>query len=212
MNETITARNVTLHDLKQKFQLQQVENGQFFTEWQEDLPTVTAYEKQSLDKIRINHMSLIEYPPLLEQTVQMTVLGPLLVLADFFLAPFSMRKEVSISISDEDETITIEGRIDVLVLKENLWVLVIESKRASLALTVGFAQLLSYMLATPNVQKPCFGLITNGSSFAFIKLVHGNRPQYAMSRIYDMHNPGNELYHVFAILKRLRILFLKDRG
>ncbi len=48
-----------------------------------------------------------------------------------------------------------------------------------------------------------FGLLTNGSSFRFIKLVLQPTPQYALSRIFDLFNPGHDLYEVLSILKYL---------
>jgi len=59
------------------------------------------------------------------------------------------------------------------------------------------------MLASPNTDKPCFGMITTGGSFVFIKLIKGNPPQYATSNIFEIRNRGNELYSVLSIIKRL---------
>ncbi len=118
---------------------------------------------------------------------------------------------MSNSISTVDENIIIEGRIDILVLKEKLWILVIESKRAELSLKVGLAQVLSYMLASPMTQKPCFGLVTNGGNFLFLKLVENNNiPTYGMSRGFDLLSPGNDLYHVLSILKNIKQLVLDE--
>ncbi|MBM3240301.1 hypothetical protein FJZ31_28800 [Candidatus Poribacteria bacterium] len=143
MSETVYAKDVTLYDLKTRFHLQLVEDPQFFPEWQNNLPTINDSEKQLLDKLKAGYFNLIEYPPLLENTVQMAVLGPLLYLADFFLAPFHIKSEISVSLSDVDEGITVEGKIDILVLKKKrkgnflIWVVVIESKRASFSIEVG---------------------------------------------------------------------------
>jgi hypothetical protein len=210
MSETILAKDVTLHDLEGKFHLQLVEDPQFFPEWQTDLPTIDEHERQFLDKLRAGYFNLIKYPSLLENTVQMAVLGPLLYLADFFLAPFHIRSEVSVSISDVDEEITVEGKIDILALKEHLWVVVIESKRAAFSIEAGLAQLLSYMLANPAPNHLNFGLITTGGSSVFVKLVDGQTPQYALSRIFELRNPGNDLYAVLSVLKRFRELFLEE--
>ena len=109
------------------------------------------------------------------------------------------------SVTNPDESVTIEGRIDILVLGEqNLWVLVIESKRAEFSIKVGLAQILAYMLADPVPQKPCFGMITNGGSYVFLKLVPGDPPTYGISKVFDLLNPGNDLYHVLTILKNIR--------
>jgi hypothetical protein len=211
MSETVYAKDVTLHDLEVLFHLQSVEDLQFFPEWQNNLPPITAHEKQLLDKLKAGYLNLIEYPPLLENTVQMAVLGPLLYLADFFLAPFHIKSEISVSLSDVDEGMTVEGKIDILVLKEHLWVVVIESKRASFSIEAGLAQLLSYMLANPYSNHLNFGLITTGGSFVFVKLVAGDVPQYALSRIFELRNPGNDLYAVLSVLKQFHQFFLEER-
>ncbi len=90
----------------------------------------------------------------------------------------------------------------------NFWVLVVESKRVSYSVEAGLAQLLSYMLAHPNPEQPCFGIITNGSSFMFLNLIKNNSPQYATSKLFGIRNPG-DLYTVFRILKRLAQLTME---
>jgi hypothetical protein len=67
------------------------------------------------------------------------------------------------------------------------------------------------MLASVTGDRPTYGLLTNGSSFMFVKLVKGETPQYAFSRWFSMFNPGNDLYAVLSILKRLGELSAGDR-
>lgn len=81
--------------------------------------------------------------------------------------------------------------------------MVIESKKASFSIEAGLPQIIAYMLAAPNLEKPCFGMITNGGSFIFIKLIKGETPQYGTSNIFEIRNRGNELYEVLKILKHL---------
>ena len=48
-------------------------------------------------------------------------------------------------------------------------------------------------------------------SFVFLKLVHAtNATHYALSRIFEMRNPGNELSAVLAVLKNLERLVLQE--
>ena len=131
----------------------------------------------------------------------MVVLSPLLDLANFYQTPFHIKSEVPVEISAEDEGIIIKGQIDVLVLKEQLWILVIESKKAAFSIEVELAQILTYMLENSTLEKPS-GMITTGGSFIFIKLLKGTS-QYATSRVFELRNPGNDLYSVLGILKRL---------
>jgi len=203
MVQVLQARNVTLRDLIDQFGLQFSRDEHFFTEWQTSLPEITGQEEQVLDQVKQGYFNLIEYPPLLEKTVQITVLSPILFLAGFFLPPFHIRAEQSTEIVTEDEGVLIKGQLDLLILKHQLWVLVIESKEMSYSLEVGLAQLLAYMLANPELEKPGFGMLTNGGSFTFVKLTRTGTPKYATSRFFELRNPGNELHDVLRILKRL---------
>jgi len=85
------------------------------------------------------------------------------------------------------------------------------SKRLAYSLESGFAQMLAYMLASPNVEQdePSYGMITNGGSFIFIKVAqHDDTLKYATSRPFALHTPGNDTYAILQILKRLEtILF-----
>jgi hypothetical protein len=212
MIQTIPAREITLRELITKFNLQFVEDEQFFREWQDDLPEVTEVEKQRLDRVKASYANLIEYPPLLENTVKMVVLSPLLDLAGFYLPPFHIKSESSVEVSDEDEGVIVRGNIDILAVSEQFWVMVIESKKASFSLDVARPQILAYLLAAPHTGKPVYGLLSNGSSFRFIKLRTGNSPQYALSRLFDVFNPGNELYNVLSILKNIGKLVTETHG
>jgi hypothetical protein len=206
MVQTIQAKNVTLLDLETRFGLQFTKQEQFFREWQDNLPDISDTEKQRLDRIETNFSNLLKYPPTLENTVKMVVLGQLLDLADFYQFPLHIKSEASTQISAEDNGILMRGDIDVLVLLERLWLVVIESKKADFSLDIARPQILAYMLSNPHPERPSFGLIANGSSFRFLKLVQNPLPQYAMSRIFDMFNPGDDLYDVLRILKRLKTL------
>ncbi len=208
MSDIVYSKNLTLHELETKFHLELPDDPQFFSEWQGSLPAVSDQEKQFLDKLKAGYLNLIKYPPVLENTVQMAILAPLLFFADFYLPPFHITSEMSVSVSELDEDITVEGKIDILVLREHLWVMVIESKRASFSVEAGLAQLLSYMLANPDPDYLNIGLITTGGSFMFVKLVAGKNPRYSFSRVFEIRNPGNELYSVLSILKHFRQLFL----
>jgi len=77
------------------------------------------------------------------------------------------------------------------------------SQNASFSIEEGLAQILSYMLGSPAPRKLTFGMIATGSEFIFVKLVKGNTPQYGTSKVFSMRNPGNDLYDVLKILKKL---------
>ncbi|MCF4969140.1 type I restriction endonuclease [Nostoc sp. CMAA1605] len=203
MVQFIQAQNVGIAYLEARFGLKLAENDRFFPEWFESLPEITDLEKEYLDRVKANFLNLVKRPPILENAVKMVVLSPLLDLAGFYRAPFSILTEEPIEISLEDAGEVIRGRIDVLVIQEQLWLLVIESKRAAFSLTENISQALAYMISHPNQEKPVFGLVTNGSHFIFIKLTNLNTLTYALSDEFTLLKRQSELYQVLAILKKL---------
>ncbi|MDZ8084636.1 MAG: restriction endonuclease subunit R [Nostoc sp. DedQUE12b] len=203
MTQTIQAKVIDLRYLIDNFGIELVLDGSFFREWQEDLPEINDLDKQLLDKVKTGYFNLLNYPPLLEDVVRMAVVNPLLFIGDFYLAPYYVKSEESIDIAVPDEDVIIKGRIDTLVLKEQFWLMIIESKRASFSVEQGLAQILAYLLGNRDNDKPSFGMIATGSEFIFVKLVQANPPRYALSKGFLMRNPGNELYDVLRILKRL---------
>ncbi|WP_027400971.1 hypothetical protein [Aphanizomenon flos-aquae] len=203
MVQFIQAQNIGIAYLETRFDLEQTDNEGFFTEWLENLPEISDLEKQYLDRVKLHFLRLVKHPPLSEETVKLVVLSPLLSLAGFYDEPFLIRSESSIEIAVEDQEEVIRGRINVLVIQQQLWLLVIESKKPAFSLLEAIPQALTYMLANPQPTKPVFGLVMNGSDFIFLKLSQINQPQYALSDQFTLLKRENELYQVFRILKKL---------
>ncbi|MBW4563714.1 MAG: restriction endonuclease subunit R [Mojavia pulchra JT2-VF2] len=213
MVQIIQGQNVTLAYLKENFALNRSENEQFFTEWFDNLPEITELEKKYLDRVKTNYLSLLENAPILEDAAKLVVLSPLLDLAGFYRHPFYIATEESIEISEdvilgnadkeEEEKEIIKGKIDVLVIQNKLWLLIIESKRSTFSLAKAIPQALTYMLAAPNPNEPVYSLVLNGEDFQFIKLSRNNNPMYALSDRYTLYRSENELYMVLNILKKL---------
>ncbi len=118
MVQVIPAGELTLHEVKTKFGLQQVEDELFFSEWQ-DLSELADSDKRSLDLVKGNFLYLDQYP-MSEEAVKLVVLSPLLAMAGFYGPPFRMRTEVGVQIALENEGEVVRGRIDVLVLHRTL--------------------------------------------------------------------------------------------
>ncbi|MCC5637559.1 restriction endonuclease subunit R [Nostoc sp. CHAB 5844] len=203
MTQTLQAKDIDLLYLIDNFDIQLVTDENFFSEWQEELPEITDLDKQLLNKVKAGYLNFLNYPPLLEDVVRMAIVDPILFIGDFYLSPFYVKSESSIDIAVPDEDAIIKGRIDTLVLKDQLWVMIIESKKASFSIEEGLAQILAYMLGNPYSEKPSFGMIATGSEFIFVKLVKEQPPRYALSKGFLMRNPGNDLYEVLRILKHL---------
>jgi len=211
MVQAIPDSNLSLEDLQEKFNLQRTSNDQFFTEWSTNLLELSNIEKQTLDRVKSNYLHLTQSRPMIESLVQMVVLSPLLDLAGFYQPPFKVEVEVPVQISIEDEDEVVQGRIDVLVLRNQLWVLVIESKRGGLSLEPAMPQALAYMLDNQNSAQPIFGLLVNGREFVFVKLIQQEQPKYARSYALSIER-DSELHQVVSILKRIGELIIARSG
>ncbi|NJL91104.1 MAG: restriction endonuclease subunit R [Coleofasciculaceae cyanobacterium SM2_1_6] len=198
MARSIAAKDITLRELKQNLGLYMAEDANFFTEWLDNFAVLNAEEQRLLDRIKANFLELMEDPPMLENTVKMVVLAPLLDLAGFYHKPFRIETETSVELAMQEEETIIRGRIDVLVVKNQLWLLVIESKRSDFAVTRAIPQALAYMVS--NLETPTFGMITNGNEFLFLKT---RQNEYANSRLFSLINPDNELYQVLQVLRSI---------
>jgi hypothetical protein len=203
MVQALQANELTLSDVEDRFNLRQIfDDPTFFREWQDSLPELNPSEIQTLDRIRTEFLYLNKYP-MLEDLVKMVILSPLLSLAGFYQPPLRPILEKRVDVTLQDGENTVYGRIDLLALLRQIWVVVIESKQAGFSLKDATAQTLFYMMANPNAETATFGLVTNGSHFIFIKLIQNNLPQYAFSSEFSLFRTENELYAVCRILKRL---------
>jgi hypothetical protein len=202
MVQTIPASELSLYEVEAKLGLMENQAEEFFWEWQQDLSDLTESDRHALDRTKSDFLDQSKYP-LLEQSVKLIALSPLLSLAGFYRQPFHIQPEASIQIALKEADEVVRGRIDILVLKQQLWILVIESKEAGFSLKEAIPQALTYMAATPTPEKPAYGLCTNGSHWLFLKLdVHTK--QYAQSDEFSLYRRHNELYRVLQILQRLQ--------
>lgn len=193
----------TIADVEEKFNLTPTDDKQFFTEWFQDLPELTDEEKITLDKVRHRLSRHRRRGNLAEGTVNLLVVSPLLELAGFYDEPFFIRTEPQVEILLEDQDEILRGRIDTLVIKERLWVLVVESKR-SISFAAAIPQALTYMMANPNLNQPVYGMVCDGDLFMFIKLLKQDPPQYDFSDTFSLLLlRQNKLYDILRVLKRI---------
>ncbi len=207
MVETIQSRDISLYELEEKFGLQLVTNADFFTEWTNDLPSLNDADNLSLERVKSNYLNLSQRRPMSEEAVKMVVLSPLLDLAGFYQPHFEIETEKSTDISAVDESIIVKGNIDVLVIQKRFWILVIESKSTKFDVLTALPQALAYMLDTPNIEQPTFGLLVNGREFVFVKLVQQEKPKYARSYALSIERDA-EFQQVLSVLKRIGQLIL----
>jgi len=199
---SIPARDISLFELEEKFGLQLTTEPNFFSEWSEDLPSITDAEKQSLSRVKSNYSNLTKRRPMSEEAVKMVVLSPLLDLAGFYQTPFEIETETAIQISAENEGVVVKGNIDVLVVQKQLWILVIEAKSTKFDVITALPQALAYMLSNSGRVRPTYGLLVNGREFVFLKLIQQERPQYDRSYALSIERE-EELHQILRVLKRL---------
>ena len=200
MVQAIPASQITLPDLQDSFGLTRSDDEQFFSEWQTDLPKLTAAEQQAIAEVKAEYRHLSQYS-MLEPMVKMVVLSPLLRLATFYQPPFYLAAEKEVAIASEDEGLVVRGRIDLLAFSPPFWVTVIESKQVAYSVETAIPQALAYMLGSPNGSQPTFGFVSNGSTFRFLKLVAQPQPYYGQSDLFAIDS-RNDLAVVLQILKR----------
>ncbi|WP_283812909.1 hypothetical protein [Leptothermofonsia sichuanensis] len=66
-----------------------------------------------------------------EGTVTLLLASPLLAIAGFYDPPFRVRAEVLVQLTLDDGEEVLQGRIDVLVLLDQFWVVMLESKKTA---------------------------------------------------------------------------------
>ncbi|MEH2412942.1 type I restriction endonuclease [Nostoc sp.] len=176
--------------------------SQFFTEWMVDLPLLSEAEQARLEQVRQNYLYQISDGSLLEETVKMVMLSPLLELAGFYQAPYRFKTEVSVEIEAQgDSEEILRGRIDALVLQAKLWIVLIESKKTTFDLELAIPQTLVYMAIHPKPEQPLYGMIANGSSYLFVKTLG---KQYGISDLFATRSQyRNNLFEVLRIIMYL---------
>ncbi|GBO55480.1 hypothetical protein APA_3631 [Pseudanabaena sp. lw0831] len=183
VTETVT----TIVDAEQKFGLSRSESKNFFTEWYDQLPEIKAGDRASLEVLWRRYIYHRSGGHLLESTVMLLLVSPLLTITGLYDPPFLLKAKESVMIEIADSEETLQGRIDVLVLRDRIWIIVLESKKTMLSVWSALPQTLAYLMASPNGggthpagNRPTFAMLTNGDDIVFVKL---EGKQYGMSQV-----------------------------
>jgi hypothetical protein len=204
MTSTIGAtRAITnLYDTHELLQLQPTNDGDFFREWQTDLPDLTTDERVVLDRLRDRYCYYQAGGAITESTVSLIIVAPLLELLGLYDPPFFIQGEKYIKIEIEDGDRLLDGLIDVLILHESFWLVVLETKRYGFSVMQALPQTLAYMASNPS-QRPLFGLITTGEDYLFVKLDPQQRQYDISDKLTLTMRRENQLYQVVQVLKKL---------
>lgn len=196
MTLNLDASNLTLEDVYQHLNLERRLNYSIASVL--NLEPITETEQQRLQEIRANLDSYYAWGKLSEGEIKFMTISPLLWLAGFY--PYSTIRitleEKIAEICIEDNNTLIKGRMDILAVHKvqgeetitPFCVLVIETKRSSVAAQEGLPQLLTYTYQCLGNQESVWGLTTNGLDYLFVKIESGNPPIYqqfpSLSLIY----------------------------
>ena len=152
------AKNLTLGEVQKTRNLREIEDLNFFEEYQDQPLELAENDRHFLDELRKDLRQMQKYPRH-EEIVKIFALAPVLRLAGLARYPFLPKAEhiIEIDLSYEDrdgEAVIIRGRIDILVSHENLWAIVIETKRSSSSVLEAIPQTLTYMMASKEKTFP----------------------------------------------------------
>jgi hypothetical protein len=201
---------LTMAAVQQRFGIVASSDQQFFSEWVSNLPELAPAEIDALDQIKARFDRHRNQGPLAEGTINQLLISPLLTLAGLYDEPFFVSAEPSLEIELEDQDEILRGRIDTLIVQQQFWVLVIESK-STIAFSIALPQAMVYMMANPHPDRPVYGLITNGDEFMFIKMLTQGLPQYDLSNVFSLLIPRrNQLYDILQILRQIRQIMLQS--
>ncbi len=197
----ITKAIINLNEVHAKLGISPSSDPNFFMEWQGNFPALTDADKARLDRLKQRYLYYADSGAITKGTVNLILLSPLLEALGFIDPPYQVRSEKYTRFEIEDGDTLLDGLIDALLIQEQLWLIVIESKRYGFSVRQAIAQTLAYMAGAP--ISPVFALITTGEDYLFVKLDRSSY-QYGLSDKFTLSTTeGNELYRVAQILKQL---------
>ena len=197
----ITKALTNLNEAHAKLDVLPSQDPDFFTEWQASLPTLTAEQQATLDRLKQRYLYYADSGAITEGTVNLILLAPLLETLGLMDSPYQVRGEKYVRFEIADGDMTLDGLIDALLIDDSLWLIVIESKRYGFSVRQAIAQTLGYMVSAPT--SLVFALIKTGEDSLFVKLDR-TTGQYALSDKFTLTTVvGNELYQVAQIMQAL---------
>ena len=196
----VTEAITMIAEAERKFGLSRSESSNFFTEWYDQLPVINPSDRANLEILWRRYIYHRSGGHLLESTVMLLLVSPLLTIAGLYDPPFWIKAEESIAINVSDSEETLQGRIDVLVLRDRLWIIVLESKKTMLSIWSALPQTLAYLMPSPNGDRPNFAMLTNGDDIVFVKL---EGKQYAMSQVLAPLINRGDLEVALQVLRKI---------
>jgi len=208
----LQAKNLSLGDIHRLFGFQRQYNTSFTNLL--PLESLTESEQQELVQTRKDFDNYLIEGKVSEGLVKALTIFPLMRLAGLYRFPIKITLEEDIAdIVIEDEDTKITGRMDILAINKSnrttantyFWVLVVESKNSSVAVSEGLPQLLTYAHNSLKDQKSVWGLVTNGQDYQFVYILQGNPPTYVLMPILHLMETERSI-ELLQVLKAICIL------
>lgn len=199
----VTKAITNLNEAHRTLQLKPATQPNFFSEWLGPFPKLSLQEIEVCDRLRTRYQYYQSEGAITESTVNLIMIAPILELLGLNDPPYLIKGEKYIKIEIEDGDRLLEGLIDILVMQNRLWLILLETKRYGFSVVQALPQTLTYLMAHPGQGKVSYALITTGEDYLFVKV----NPQ---SREYDVSDKftlstrrDNQLYTVLQILRHL---------
>ena len=199
----VTKAIANLNDVRAAFGLNASDDPSFFPEWLPPLPELSAEDRTVCDRLRHRYRHYQATGSITESTVNLIIVAPILELLGWCDPPYLMRGEKYVKIEIEDGDRVLEGLIDILVVRDRLWLVVLESKRYGFSAMQALPQTLAYMMANPGRDGISYGLITTGEDYLFAKLDERRRLYDISDKFTLSTRHGNQLFRVVEVLKKL---------
>jgi hypothetical protein len=196
----VTDAITTIAEAEKRFGLSRSESHDFFTEWNHKLPEINSDDQTNLEILWKRYIYHRSGGHLLEATVMLLLVSPLLTVAGLYDPPFWIKAEESVQIIIADSEETLQGRIDILILRDQLWIIVLESKKTMLSVWSALPRTLAYLMANPHRNYPMFGMLTNGDDIVFVKI---ENQKYGISRVFAPLTAQGELEIACRVLRKI---------
>ena len=203
----VTKAITSLSKAHSTFQLQPTSNANFFPEWLGPFPDLSSREIEVCDRLRTRYQYYQAEGAITESTVNLIIIAPILELLGLYDPPHLIKGEKYIKFEIEDKDQILDGLIDILVMRDQLWLILLETKRYGFSVLQALPQTLTYMMSsvsTASMDAPVsYGLITTGEDYLFVKLDPQAREYDVSDKFTLSTRRGNQLHTVIQILHHL---------
>ncbi|MEL6129028.1 MAG: type I restriction endonuclease subunit R [Cyanobacteria bacterium J06627_3] len=197
----VTKAITNLNEAHQRLNLHPTNQADFFFEWQGKLPDLYQEETDTLDRLKARYRYYQADGAITESTVDFILVSPSLELLGLCDPPYKLRGEKYISIEIENGDTLLKGLIDVLVVQDSFWIVLLETKRYGFSVMQALPQTLAYLASANTAQA--FGLITTGEDFLFVKADLQTREYDVSDKFTLSTRRENQLCQVAQIMKQL---------